>query len=95
MVGDDGTNEKISVKGDGSFEKVINPNVNYIFLATCKGYLNHKEELRVEPVQESKEYTLQFPLASIRVPVMIDNIFYDFDKATLRTESEKGAGRLG
>lgn len=94
MVGDDGTNEKISVKGDGSFEKVINPNVNYIFLATCKGYLNHKEELRVEPVQESKEYTLQFPLASIRVPVMIDNIFYDFDKATLRTESKKALDDL-
>lgn len=88
MVGDDGTNLKLSVKGDGSFEQVISPNVNYIILATCKGYLNHKEELRVDTVSESKEYTIQFPLASIRVPVMIDNIFYDFDKATLRPESK-------
>lgn len=88
MVGDDGTNLKLSVKGDGSFEQVIKPGVDYVMLATCKGYLNHKEELKVEPVTESEEYTLQFPLASIRVPVMIDNIFYDFDKATLRPESK-------
>ncbi|MGP1560343.1 MAG: PorE family type IX secretion system protein, partial [Prevotella intermedia] len=88
LVGDDGTNLKLSVKGDGSFEQEIRPNVNYIVLATCQGYLNHKEELKVEPVTVSKEYTLQFPLASIRVPVLIDNIFYDFDKATLRPESE-------
>lgn len=87
MVGSDGTNLKLNVKGDGSFTQVIQPGVDYIMLATCKGFLNHKEELRVEPVQESKEYVLQFPLASIRVPVLIDNIFYDFDKYTLRPES--------
>ena len=94
MVGDDGTNLKLSVKGDGSFEQEIKPGVNYVMLATCKGFLNHKEELCVEPVEESEEYTLQFPLASIRVPVMIDNIFYDFDKATLRPESEKALDDL-
>ena len=94
MVGDDGTNLKLPVKGDGSFEQVIKPGVNYVMLATCKGYLNHKEELKVGPVSDSEEYVLQFPLASIRGPVMIDNIFYDFDKATLRPESEKALDDL-
>ena len=94
MVGDDGTNKKLAVKGDGSFEQEIRPGVNYVLLATCKGYLNHKEEIHVSPVGESKEYTLQFPLASINVPVLIDNIFYDFDKATLRPESEKALDDL-
>lgn len=94
MVGSDGTNLKLSVKGDGSFTQVINPNVNYMMLATCKGFLNHKEELRVKPVTESEEYVLQFPLASIRVPVLIDNIFYDFDKYSLRPESTKALDEL-
>ena len=94
MVGNDGTNMKLSVKGDGSFEQVIEPGVSYILLASCKGFLNHKEEIRVEPVTESQQYTLQFPLASIRVPVLIDNIFYDYDKATLRPESEKSLDEL-
>ena len=94
MVGNDGTNMKLNVKGDGSFEQVIEPGVSYILLASCKGFLNHKEEIRVEPVTESQQYTLQFPLASIRVPVLIDNIFYDYDKATLRPESEKSLDEL-
>lgn len=94
MVGDDGTNQKLSVKGDGSFEQVIKPNVNYLFLATCRGFLNHQQQLRVGPSEESEEHTLQFPLPSISVPVLIDNIFYDFDKATLRPESAKALDEL-
>jgi len=94
MVGNDGTNVRLSVKGDGSFEQVIKPGVDYIFLASCKGFLNHKEELRVGEVEESEEYVLQFPLPSITVPVMIDNIFYDFDKATLRPESTAALDEL-
>ncbi|MBR6884130.1 MAG: OmpA family protein [Prevotella sp.] len=94
MVGNDGTNLKLSVKGDGSFEQELQPGVDYILLASCKGYLNHREEISVKPAKESEEYTLQFPLASIRVPVLIDNIFYDFDKATLRPESAAALDEL-
>lgn len=95
MVGSDGTNQKLSVKGDGSFTQALNPGTDYIFLATCKGYLNHKEELSIPAkVTASSDTTLQFPLASIRVPVLIDNIFYDFDRATLRPESERALDEL-
>ena len=94
LVGSDATNEKLSVKGDGSFERQLNPGTDYIFLATCKGFLNHKEELSIRPSDESYEHVLQFPLASISAPVLIDNIFYDFDKATLRPESEKSLDEL-
>lgn len=94
MVGNDGTNLKLSVKGDGSFTHEIKPGVDYVFLGTCKGFLNHQEQLRVEPVEESEEYVLQFPLASITAPVLIDNIHYDFDKATLRSESTEALDRL-
>ena len=87
MVGNDGTNLRLSVRGDGSFEQVIKPNVDYVLMATCKGYLNHQQQLRVSPVKESEEYVLQFPLYDISAPVLIENIFYDFDKATLRPES--------
>ena len=94
MVGNDGTNMKLSVKGDGSFTQEIKAGVDYVLLGTCKGFLNHQEQLRVEPVTKSEEYTLQFPLASITAPVLIDNIFYDFDKATLRPESTEALDQL-
>ena len=94
MVGNDGTNLKLSVKGDGSFTQEIETGVDYVFLGTCKGYLNHKEELRVDTATVSAEYVLQFPLADISAPVLIDNIFYDFDKATLRPESKTALDEL-
>ena len=94
MVGNDGTNLKLSVKGDGSFTQEIRAGVDYVFLGTCKGFLNHQEQLRVEPVKKSEEYVLQFPLANIMAPVLIDNIFYDFDKATLRPESTEALDQL-
>ena len=94
MVGNDGTNLKLSVRGDGSFTQEIKPGVDYVFLGTCKGVLNHQEQLRVEPVTKSEEYVLQFPLANISAPVLIENIFYDFDKATLRPESQTALDEL-
>lgn len=94
MIGSDGTNLKLGVKSDGSFEKELTPGVEYMFLATCKGFLNHKEELKVVPMTDSHEYVLQFPLASITAPVLIDNIFYDFNKATLRPESQTALDEL-
>lgn len=94
MIGSDGTNLKLGVKSDGSFEKELTPGVEYMFLATCKGFLNHKEDLKVVPMNDSHEYVLQFPLASITAPVLIDNIFYDFNKATLRPESQTALDEL-
>ena len=94
MVGNDGTNLKLSVKGDGSFTQVLTPGVDYVLLGTCKGYLNVKNEIRVEQSEESEEYTLQFPLPPINVPVLIDNIFYEFDKADLTPESTEALDKL-
>ncbi len=94
IIGNDGTNTKTNVKSDGSFSYQVTPGVDYLFLATCKGYLNHKEELSVKPSDESEEYTLQFALPSISAPVVIDNVFYDFDKADLRQESTAALDKL-
>jgi len=95
VIGDDGTNEKMSVHSDGSFTKVLDPGVSYLFLVTCKGYLNHQEQVKalVNP-KESRDTTLQFALANISAPTLIDNIFYDFDKATLRDSSKTALDKL-
>ena len=94
IVGNDGTYRKLPVKSDGSFTLPIHPEVDYLVMASCKGFLNHKEELRIDSAKESKEYVLQFPLASISAPVLIDNIFYDFDKATLTPASTQALDKL-
>lgn len=87
MVGNDGTNLRLSVMNNGSFTQTVRPGVDYVLMASCPGYLNHQTELHVVETEESQEHVLQFPLASITAPVLIDNIHYDFDRATLRLES--------
>lgn len=87
MVGNDGTNLRLSVMNNGSFTQTVRPGVDYVLMASCPGYLNHQTELHVVETEESQEHVLQFPLASITAPVLIDNIHYDFDRATLRPES--------
>lgn len=94
MVGSDGTNEKVSVISDGSFEKPLKPGVSYLFLATCKGFLNVRNELRADTAEVEKQHVLQFPLPSISVPVLVRNVFYEFDKADLTENSCEALDRL-
>ncbi|MDE5561797.1 MAG: OmpA family protein, partial [Bacteroidaceae bacterium] len=83
MVGNDGTNLRLSVRSDGSFVQEVKPDVDYVLLATCNGYLNHKQEISIDTSSTSREYVLQFPLASMTDPVLIRNVFYAFDSAEL------------
>ena len=87
MVGNDGTNLKLSVRSDGSFVQEGKPHVDYVLLGTCKGYLNHKQEISIDTSSVSREHVLQFPLASMTDPVLIRNVFYEFDSAELTDSS--------
>ena len=87
LIGNDGTNEKLSPKTDGSFTKRITPGASYVLLGSCNGYLNYMQELTADSTDQDREYTLQFPLSSITRPVLIDNIFYGFNSATLTDSS--------
>lgn len=94
LVGNDGTNMKLNVKDDGSFTQRINPGVSYLLLGTAKGFMNYKQEMTADSTDQDREYVLQFPLSSISKPVLIENIFFDFDQATLRPESAQSLDEL-
>ena len=94
LVGNDGTNMKLNVRDDGSFTQRINPGVSYLLLGTAKGFMNYKQEMTADSTNQDREYVLQFPLSSISKPVLIDNIFFDFDRATLRPESAESLDEL-
>lgn len=95
MVGNDGTNMKIGVNLEGSFEQPLAPGGKYLFLATCKGYLNYRAELTVDSlVQKEHQYILQFPLPSISIPVLVRGVYYEFDKADLTDNSREALDRL-
>ena len=88
IVGNDGSNQKEVARDDGSFRFPLHRGVSYVMLAGARGYLNAKQEFTADNAEEDAEYGVDFILASINKPVVIDNIFYDYDKATLRPESK-------
>ncbi len=88
IVGNDGSNRKEVARSDGSFTFPLQRGIRYVMLAGAKGFLNAKQEFTSDDAEEDAEYNVDFILASINKPVVIDNIFYDFDKATLRPESK-------
>lgn len=94
LVGDDGTNTSFGVMKDGSYKVRVTPGVEYVMLGTCKGYLNVMQELTTEPVEGMHRYQRDFALPSITRPVLIDNIFYEFGKATLTAESSTSLNEL-
>lgn len=94
IVGNDGSNQKEIARNDGSFKFKLQRGVSYVMLAGAKGYLNAKQEFTSDTAEEDAEYGIDFILASITKPVVVDNIFYDFDKATLRPESKAALDEL-
>lgn len=94
MVGNDGTNMKFGLKPDGSFEQVVKPGVKYVFLATCDGFLNYKEELTIDSSEVSTTDTLYFPLPSMNSPVLVRNVFYEFNSAKLTDASRQSLDKL-
>ncbi len=87
IVGDDGSNQKAIARNDGSFSFPLERGVNYVMMAGAKGYLNARQQFTSDTAEEDAEYGIDFILSSIHKPNIVENIFYDFDKATLRPES--------
>ena len=88
IVGNDGSNQKAVGKDDGTFEFNLQRGVKYVMMAGAKGYLNGKQEFESDTLEQDAEYGVDFILAAMHKPQVVENIFYDFDKATLRPESK-------
>jgi len=94
IVGNDGSNQKAFARNDGSFSFPLQRGVSYVMLAGARGYLNAKQEFTADNAEEDAEYGIDFVLASLTKPNIVENIFYDFDKATLRPESKEALDEL-
>ena len=88
IVGNDGSIQKEAGKADGSFRFPLQRGVSYVMMAGAKGFLNAKQEFTADNAEEDAEYGVDFILASINKPVVIENVFYDFDRADLRPETK-------
>lgn len=94
IVGNDGSNQKTVAKNDGSFSFPLQRGVSYVMMAGAKGFLNARQSFTSDTAEEDADYAIDFVLASLTKPNIVENIFYDFDKATLRPESTEALDGL-
>jgi len=94
VVGNDGTNEKFPGRNNGTYRLQVDRGTDYVMLANAPGYLNSKMDLSTFDLEKDTLYYVDFVLYSINKPNIVENIFYDFDKATLREESKEALNEL-
>lgn len=94
IVSKDGLDNRIFVRKDGTYSMEVKPGMEYVMLGTAPGYLNQKQTLTVPNQEKGETFYVDFYLPSISKPVLIENIFYDFDKATLRPESKEALDEM-
>ena len=94
IVGKDGTDQRVFSRKDGTYTTEVARGMDYVMMGSAPGYLNQKQILSVPDEEKSETFYVDFYLASISKPVLIENIFYDFNKATLRPESKQALDEL-
>lgn len=94
LIASDGANMQTETGAAGDFRFTLRPEVDYIFLASRKGYLNGKEKETTRGQEKSRDFMATIQLTPIDRPIELPNIFYDFGKWDLRPESMVSLDRL-
>ncbi|MDR1381747.1 MAG: OmpA family protein [Tannerella sp.] len=94
IVGKDGLNEKVIAKPDGSYKVELERDISYVMMASAPDYLNQNFELKTDPDEKNETYYVDFYLSPVHKPTVVENIFYDYDRATLRPESKEALDEI-
>jgi peptidoglycan-associated lipoprotein len=94
LIASDGSNLQAETGSGGDFKFTLKANVDYIFLASKRGYLNGKEKETTKGQEKSREFMVSILLTAIDKPIELPNILYDFGKWDLRPESMVSLDKL-
>jgi peptidoglycan-associated lipoprotein len=94
LIASDGSNLQAETGASGDFKFALRQEVDYIFLASKRGYLNGKEKETTKAQEKSRDYMVTILLTAIDKPIELPNIFYDFGKWDLRPESMVSLDKL-
>lgn len=94
LVGSDGLIADTKTGSDGLFRFMLNPNTDYVLIASKTGYLNGRGRETTKGISESTDFDMSISLTSTARPIELPNIFYDYDRWELRPESMAALDRL-
>jgi OOP family OmpA-OmpF porin len=78
-----------SEAGTGNYEIILPSGKQYGYLAEAEGFLSISANIDLTELQEYKEVTQDLYLVPVEKEqtIVMNNVFFDFDKSTLRNES--------
>ena len=89
VVGNDGSQLQLVTGEEGEYRFKAREGVDYLLMTSAEGFLNKKQRLSTVSVEKDTLYYVDFEMIPYNKPVILDNIFYDFNSATLRGESKE------
>ena len=87
LVGSDGSIQNSETNDEGRFKFILKPNTDYVAITSDKGYLNGKLKTSTKGRTVSEDLTIELTMNSVAKPIVLPNIFYDFNNWELRPES--------
>lgn len=94
VIGSDGSQLRLTTNSEGEYCFEAGRGVDYLFMATAEGFLNKKQLLRTSNAERDTAYYVDFEMTPYDKPVILEHIFYDFNRATLRPESKEELDEL-
>ena len=97
IVGDNGTDRRLSIGRGGKTSIDVERGVKYAVMVSAPGCLSRHTTFKVpdSPQDETTEiYETDFVLIAVNKPIDIRNIYFDYDCADLRVEGLKSLDRL-
>jgi peptidoglycan-associated lipoprotein len=94
LIASDGSNLQAETGTSGDFKFALKADVDYIFLASKRGYLNGKEKETTKGQDKSRDFMVTILLTAFDKPIELPNILYDFGKWDLRPESMVSLDKL-
>jgi len=93
-IGSDGITLDTKTSREGIFRFTLKPSTDYVFIAEKPGFLKGKVRESTKGISQSTELKTEIFLASTEIPIEVENIFFDLDKADLRPESMVSLDKL-
>ena len=94
LIGSDGSSLEVKSDKNGYYQYPLNPQANYVLLATHEGYLNSKYKISTYGRTENKDYEANIYLTLLDYPIEVPNVLYDVNLWNLRPESIVSLNKL-
>ena len=94
VEGSDGSMRPLVTNRQGEYQFRAARDVMYMFTVEADGFIKQKQSLWTTSEEKDTLYYVDFEMIPYNKPVILEHIFYDYDRATLRSESKHELDKL-